>query len=148
MSIERTSDSISRYSSLGNVWSGISQPRDWEEYANTVIPAVIKAVEGKTSNAEVSTLLKCVISRPGMVVSMLTLLLRRRALDKRAIFDRYSYTIVAIACADSVDPDPSLSMTQIFDEVANATQNISPTCELPLPMLARRVNNTSLLTCI
>ena len=147
MSIQRVADSISRYSSSGNMLSGLSQPRDWEEYANTVIPTVIKAAEGKASNAEVSTLLKCVISRPGMVVSMLTMLHRRRALDKRAIFERHSYTIVAIACADSVDPDPLLNMTQIFDEVANVTQNVSPTCELPSPLAryarARRFNTTS-----
>ncbi|RPD53038.1 alpha/beta-hydrolase [Lentinus tigrinus ALCF2SS1-6] len=99
-----------------SVFIGLYAPQYWEEYADVIIPGIITDLVGSLSTTTTQTRMRHVLDiiQPG------------------------SYTEPAILCADSVDADPSLTIQDIFAEIVNVTQTVSPSFGALWPIACHR----------
>ncbi|KAM5533232.1 hypothetical protein V8D89_013097 [Ganoderma adspersum] len=84
------------------MYSSLYQPQQWAEYGNELLPQTIATVENGTAESA-------------------------NSLTKRdAVYTQNSYTEAAVVCADSVDADPSVNTTVVFDNLVDVIRTVSP----------------------
>ncbi|KAI1785748.1 alpha/beta-hydrolase [Ganoderma leucocontextum] len=84
------------------MYSGLYQPQQWAQYGNDLLPQTIATIQNATTGSAAA------VTR------------------RDAVYTQNSYTEPAVVCADSVDADPSVNTTVIFDNLVDVIRTDSP----------------------
>ncbi|TBU61574.1 alpha/beta-hydrolase [Dichomitus squalens] len=85
------------------MYSSLYQPQQWADYGNDYLPQTIATIQNATAGGNTTALTR-----------------------REQVFTQNSYTEPAVVCADSVDADPSVNTTVIFDDIVDIVRTVSP----------------------